>query len=111
MFRPDPMVPLEMLTPPKGMLEEKLYLVNSGFFHPESLMRSFPESRFIGLPLDPDHLEPFLADYPEARTVLWHGFSVQSEIQEAISNRPGTTRIGTEVNEFNRPYTLIQLAD
>jgi len=111
MFRPPQMVPMEMTAPPAGFLEDELYLVNSGFFHPESLMRRHPGSRFIGLPIDAGQLDEFLGDYPAARTVLWHSFSVQDDVREALLARPGTTLVRTKLNEFDRRYTVLALGD
>ena len=109
MFRPPPMVPIGMVTPPPGLLGDELYLVNSGFFHPEGMMRGHPERRFLGLPIDDAQLEDFLADYSEARTVLWHDFSVQDEVREALIARPGTTLERSAVNDFGRRYTVFEL--
>jgi len=111
MFRPPQMVPMEMTAPPAGLLEDELYLVNSGFFHPESLMRQYPGSRFIGLPLDAGQLEEFLNDYPQARKVLWHSFSVQDEVREALLARPGTVLLRTGLNDFGRRYTVLALSE
>ncbi len=99
-----------MTAPPAGLLENELYLVNSGFFHPECLIRRFPDSRFLGLPIDGEQLEDYLAAYPQARKVLWHGFSVQDGVLEALIERPGTLRLKTGLNSFGRRYTVLGLA-
>ena len=111
MFRPPQMVPLEMTAPPVGLVEDELYLVNSGFFHPESLMRQYPDSRFIGLPIDAAQLEEFLSDYPQASKVLWHSFSVQDGVREALLARAGTTLVRTGLNDFDRRYTVLALGE
>jgi hypothetical protein len=111
MFRPPQMVPLRMTAPPAGLLEDELYLVNSGFYHPESLMRLYPDSRFIGLPIDAGQLEEFLSDYPQARKVLWHSFSVQDDVREALLARPGTNLVRTGLNDFDRRYTVLALGE
>ncbi len=109
MFRPPAAVPDEMTAPPAGMLENELYLVNSGFFHPECLIRQFPDSRFLGLPIDGEQLEEFLAAYPQARRILWHGFSIQDGVREALIARPGTVQLRSGLNGFDRRYTVLAL--
>ncbi len=109
MFMPPQAVPQEMVSPPSGMLEDELYLVNSGFFHPESLIRQFPDIRFQGLPIDGEQLEDYLAAYPQARKVLWHSFSVQDGVLETLIGRPGTLQLKTGLNSFDRRYTVLSL--
>ena len=106
------MVPLETTAPPAGLLEEELYLVNSGFYHPESLMRVYPTKSFIGLPIDAGQLEDFLGDYPQARTVLWRSFSsVQDDVREALLARAGTTVVRTRSNDSRIGYTVLALGE
>ena len=112
MFRPPQMLPLGVTAPPEGLLEDELYLVNSGFYHPESLMRVYPDRHFIGLPIDAGQLEEFLGDYPQARKVLWRSFSsVQDDIKEALLVRPGTTLVRTELNDSRMRYTVLAFSE
>ena len=74
-------------------------------------MRQFPNSRFIGLPIDAGQLEEFLGDYPAARRVLWHSFSVQDDVREALLARPGTTLLRTGMNDFDLRYTVLALGE
>ncbi len=73
--------PLEMVTPPIEFVQGTHYMVNSGFYHPESLVYRFPGKRFIGLPIDPADFGPFSAEFPEYREIIWHDFSVQDDLR------------------------------
>jgi hypothetical protein len=82
---------LDQVTPPSSLLVRDRYWVNSGYYHPESLMWAFPDKRFAGLPIDPEQVPALLADYPEYRSVLWHQFSIQDSVLlrlEDIGFRP-----------------------
>lgn len=84
LYTPPPYSPLAVVTPPAGLLSEDRYMVNSAFYHPESLVFRFPDKHFIGLPLDPAQLPDFLRQFPEYRAVLWHSISVQQPVLEAL---------------------------
>ena len=43
--------------------------------------------------------------------MLWHGFSVQDDVREALLARPGTTLVRTGLNDFERRYTVLALGD
>jgi hypothetical protein len=109
-FKPPQMVPVDMTAPPEGMIGNQTYLVNSGFYHPEALVRRFPESRFLGLPIQADQVEAFLSVYPSVETVLWHGFSIQDEVKSALLARKGTSLIKSGHNRFDYPYEVYALA-
>ncbi len=79
-LRPRATEPLEAVTPPPELLTETHYLVNSGFYHPESLIYRHPERRFLGMPLEPERFEAFHALYPQYRAILWHGYNVQRDL-------------------------------
>jgi hypothetical protein len=79
-LRPRPPEPIEAATPPPGLLRGTHYLVNSGFYHPEVLIYSDPQRRFLGMPLEPERFEEFHALYPEYRAILWHPYNVQREL-------------------------------
>jgi tetratricopeptide (TPR) repeat protein len=73
-------IPLEQVTPPPELLHEDRYMVNSTFFHPESLIYRYPQRQFIGLPLRPEAFEEFRREFPGYDAVLWHDFSVQDDL-------------------------------
>jgi hypothetical protein len=92
-LRPAAPPALEAVTPPPEMLTKERYLVNSGFYHPESLVYRHPDRRFIGMPLDPSEFEEFQRLYPEYTTILWHvQFSVQEDLLRHLTSS-GTYRI------------------
>ncbi len=77
--------PLEMVTPPAELLQGSRYMVNSGFYHPESLVYRFPGKRFIGLPIDPAEYGSFAAEFSEYREIVWHNFSVQDDLRRHLT--------------------------
>jgi hypothetical protein len=79
-LRPRPIEPLEAATPPPELLTGSHYLVQSGFYHPESLVYRHPDRHFLGMPLEPERFAEFHALYPEYRAILWHGYNVQREL-------------------------------
>jgi hypothetical protein len=83
-LRPRSAEPLEAATPPPELLTGTHYLVNSGFYHPESLLYRYPERRFLGMPREPERFAAFHALYPEYRAILWHGYNVQRELFEHL---------------------------
>lgn len=101
--------PVEVVTPPTGLLQEAGYVVNSGFYQPESLIYRYPEKRFIGLPRDPRYLEAFRRAYPQYEYVLWHhSFSVQQAMFQAlIASGAKTLRVGR--NEAGHRYTVLRM--
>ena len=101
--------PLDAVTPPPGFLTSPAYLVNSGFYHPESLVYRFPGVRFAGLPLDATQLEQFLNDNPSYRLVLWHDFSVQDEIRDALSGSGRVRGVRAARNPYGRIYEELSL--
>jgi hypothetical protein len=106
-LRPPGAAPLDATTPPGELLVEDSFMVNSGFYHPESLIYRFPDKRFIGMPLRPDRFERFRARYPSYEAILWHDFSVQDEIAAYLreSGRYEVVREG--VNRHGRRYTVL----
>jgi len=104
LLRPAPMLPLEAVTPPPGFLDGDHYLVNSAFYHPESLIFRHPDKKFIGLPIYPDQLDEFLAHYPSYDRVLWHDISVQDEVREALIQRVETGAVRESVNRYGFGY-------
>jgi hypothetical protein len=83
-LRPRPAERLEDATPPPELLSGSHYLVQSGFYHPESLLYRYPERHFLGMPLEPESFEAFHALYPEYRGIVWHGWNVQRELLEHL---------------------------
>jgi hypothetical protein len=100
-------IPLEMVTAPPSLLTEDHYMVNSTFFHPESLIYRYPGKRFIGLPLNPDDFEDFRGDFPEYRAVLWHDLSVQDDLLRYIAGPAGYRVGGQTTNAFGRRYQVL----
>ena len=104
---PPRFVSLEMVTPPPELLTEERYMVNSTFYHPESLVYRFPDKQFIGMPLDPDEFAAFSRQYPEYRSVLWHDFSVQDALMQHLTSVEGYAVTGTATNAHGRRYLVL----
>ncbi len=105
-LEPGPMVPLEAVTPPENLLRADSYAVNSGFYHPESLIYRFPDKRFIGLPLLPEQYDEFRRARGEDPEVLWQPFSVQDELKAAIERDPRYRRAEAARNGHGRLYLV-----
>ncbi len=98
-FSPPRTQPLEMVTPPIDLVPGSHYMVNSGFYHPESLVYRFPDKRFIGLPVNPGEYVPFAAEFPEYREIVWHEFSVQDDLRRHLTE---SGRFGVAARARNR---------
>ena len=83
-LRAQPIAPLEAVTPPPELVTAPQLFVNSGNYHPESLIYRYREHRFLGMPFEPAHWAEFAALYPETRSILWHGYNVQRELFLAL---------------------------
>jgi hypothetical protein len=101
------MFPLGMVTAPPELLTGDRYMVNSTFFHPESLAYRFPDKRFIGMPLFPEQFEAFRLQFPEYRTVLWHDFGVQDELREYLVGPGGFELAAAASNSYGRSYFVL----
>jgi hypothetical protein len=100
---------LQAVTPPPEFLHESRYLVNSGFYQPESLIYHFPNQRFIGMPRNPDYLEAFRRAYPQYEYVLWHhSFSGQQAILQRLM-ASGARPLRTAHNAYGHAYTILRL--
>jgi hypothetical protein len=106
---PPKMVPLEMVTPPPGLLTAEAYMVNSGFYQPDSLAYRFPGKSFIGMPLDPAEFEDFRKRFPRYRFILWHDFSVQNELARYLERSGEATVVARGTNAFERRYEVLRL--
>jgi hypothetical protein len=104
---PQPMYPLEAVTPPPELLREPAYLVNSTFYHPEAPAYRYPDRRFIGLPLDPAQVDDFLAAYPGYRAVLWHAGGVQDAVARHLVESRGYRPARRGANAFGLEYTVL----
>jgi len=104
---PQPMYPIEAVTPPPELLTEDAYLVNSGFYHPESLAWRFPGKRFIGLPLAPREIDGFLEAFPGYRSVLWHAAGVQDEVARHLVEGKGYTVARKGANSAGLGYRVL----
>jgi len=105
---PPVMYPLEMVTAPPELLDDEAYMVNSGFYHPSSLIYRYPEKRFIGMPLGPERFEEFRvvhADYP---AILWHDFSVQDELHRFLLGPGGYTVVREGANAYGRRFQVLE---
>jgi hypothetical protein len=101
--------PLEVVTPPPDLLHEPRYLVNSGFYQPESLIYRFPDERFIGMPQNPDYLEAFRRAYPQYEHVLWHHrFAGQQAVLRRLLER-GARPVRSAHNAYGHAYTVLHL--
>jgi hypothetical protein len=107
MLRPTAGLALERVTPPKGLLTEEAYLVNSGFYHPESLIYRYPEKRFIGMPLRPEELEEIESAFPDYRHVLWHDFSIQDELGLGLRDGERYRPLRSGTNVYGRRYVVL----
>jgi hypothetical protein len=101
-LRPREAERLENATPPPELLAGSHYLVQSGYFHPESLLYRYPERHFVGMPLEPERFAAFAALYPEYRGIVWHGWNVQRDLLEALraSGRWHVARRGTSASGY-----------
>ena len=107
-LRPDPMYPLEEVTPPPEALTADAYMVNSGFYQPESLIYRFPDKRFIGLPLHPASFEDFYKNHNQYKFILWHEFSVQDELLKYLLQSGKFTIVRAFANNAGRKYLLLE---
>lgn len=104
---PQAMYPIEAVTPRPELLTEGAYLVNSGFYHPESLAWRFPDKRFVGLPLDPSELDGFLRAFPGYRAVLWHTGGVQDEVARQLIEGRKYAVVRRDVNAAGLGYAVL----
>ena len=107
LYAPAPMLTLEQATPPERLLDAPRYLVNSGRYHPESLIWRYPDRSFLGLPLRPEQFAEFSAAHPDL-PVLWHGFSVQPELQQALTERFGYAEEMAAINGAGTIYRVLR---
>jgi hypothetical protein len=106
-LQPQTIGPVELVTPAPELLVEEAYLVNSTFYHPESLIFRFPEKRFVGMPLDPGQFEEFRGSFPSYRFVLWHDFSVQDALLDYLLGAGGYGVVRTGANPYGRRYAVL----
>jgi hypothetical protein len=111
LLSPPRMPPLEAVTPPPGLLDEDRYLVNSTFYHPESLIYRYRDKQFIGLPLDPADFAEFRRAHPAFDTVLWHDISVQQPLRRHLVESAGYRVTQRAVNEWGRVYVVLRPAE
>jgi hypothetical protein len=107
-LRPHDMYAIEEVTPPPQILSEDAYMVNSGFYQPESLIYRFPHKRFIGMPLQPASFEDFYRNYPQYKFILWHEFSVQDDLLKYLVQNGKFAVIGVANNGHGRQYMLLR---
>lgn len=107
-FRSPRMPTIEAATPAPELLEEDAYMVASGFFHPDSLVHRFPDKRFIGMPLRPDRFDEFRAAFPGYDAILWHGYTVQSELGRHLAESTRWEVVRTGVNPAGRRYSILK---
>jgi len=108
-FHPPEMLPLEMLVPPPSLLTEDAYLVNSAFYRPASLIYRFPDTRFVGLPLEPAQFSDFHTAFPAYRTILWHSFSsVQEDLARYLAGRSDFEVLPPLINAHGVQFELLR---
>lgn len=108
-FRPQNIAEIEYTTPPLKMLAGKHYMVNSGFFHPESLIYRYPDKKFIGLPLYPEQFENFIRHYPEYTSIIWHRqFSVQDDMLKYLVKSGRYKIVNSERNKAGIEYLILE---
>jgi hypothetical protein len=108
MLLPPPPMPIEMVTPPPELLEGDFYMVNSSFYHPESLIYRYPGKRFIGMPLEAAEFPEFRRLYPEYEQILWHDFSVQEGLARYLRQESGYRVERQGPNAFGRLYVVLR---
>jgi len=108
-LQPQPMPSLEALTPPPQLLSGEYYMVNSGLYHPESLIRRYPGKHFIGMPLDPARFEEFARDYPHYTTIVWHRqFSVQDALLRYLTDSGGYRVVARASSQAGLEYLILE---
>jgi hypothetical protein len=107
-LRPPSMYPLDMVTAPPELLVDEAYMVNSGFYHPSSLIYRYPEKRFIGMPLGPERFEEFRAIHADYPAILWHEFSVQDELRTYLLGPGGYTVVREGANAYGRRFQVLE---
>jgi hypothetical protein len=111
-LRPHPMPKLEEVTPPPELLNGKSYMVNSGCYHPESLIRRYPGKKFIGMPLDPAQFDEFSRHYQQFTTIIWHPqFSVQEPLFRHLTESGRYRIVASVTNKDGFPYLLLEKND
>jgi len=105
---PQDMYRLDEVTPPPGLLTEDAYMVTGGFYQPESLVYRYPETDFVGMPLDPQEFERFRKEYREYRAILIHDVSIQGGLARRLlgSGRYEVVRAAT--NRFGHWYLVLE---
>ena len=111
-MKPQPMIRLEHVTPPPTLLTKEYYMVNSGFYHPESLVYRYPDKKFIGMPLDPGEFDEFLHYYPKYTSIIWHlEFSVQDELLRYLTDSGKYRVVNAARNKGGVQYLLLEAED
>ena len=105
-LRPQPIEPLEAVTPPPELVTATHLLVNSGYYHPESLLYRYPEHQFLGMPFEPARWAEFHALYPEYRSILWHGYNVQRDLLGQLRDSGAWKVVRREQNAAGYAYRL-----
>jgi len=108
-LKPSTMFPVERAVPPAEMTTGEYYMVNSGFFHPESLVFYYPDKRFIGMPLYPEQFDELAQRYPRyAGSIIWQlSFSVQNDLLKYLTES-GRYRVDKMMkNRYGVGYLLL----
>jgi len=100
---------IECVIPPSDMLTEEHYMVNSGFYHPESLIYSYPDKKFIGMPFYPEQFDDFSRCYPQYNSIICHiDFNVQKDLLKHLIDS-GKYRVdGAGRNKYGVKYLLLK---
>lgn len=110
-LRPEPMFSLDSVTPPPEALRRTHYLVNSAFYHPESLVYRYPGIQFLGMPLEPDQFERLRRMYPEYRAIIWHRFNVQTELERELIASDEYVQVAEARSSAGYPYWFVEPRD
>jgi len=111
-FRQPEIWPIEAVTPPPDLLQERCYFVGGGFYHPQGVLWRYPDKRILGLPRDAAMLDELLERYPDCRAMLWHPFAaetVQRELFEFVRASPRFRAVANTVNEANYAYLVVEV--
>jgi hypothetical protein len=106
---PIEMPTLAMVTPTPAALTGDHYMVNSGLYHPESLINRYPDKHFIGMPYEPEEFDAFAQRYPAFTRILWRReFSVQDRLLSGLVES-GRYRIAGQVaSETGLAYLVLE---
>jgi hypothetical protein len=107
-LRPKSPLDIDAVTLAPEALTQTHYLVNSAFYHPQALIRRYPDKHFIGMPWNAADFADFQDAYPQYRSQIWHErFNIQGALLEKL--RAGGEFTETRVaNRLGHGYLLLE---